>query len=205
MPGLRAIILFMKYIVGIDEVGRGPVAGPVYVCAAMVLEGDLHKIIEDFNVPLRDSKKLTEKMRDKWFDYLLELSSNKKIRHVVSKCSNKEIDEKGIAVCIKACVDGCLEKLKPEKDTKVFLDGGLYAKDKFVQETIKKGDETVPIISIASIFAKVLRDREMAELANTYDMYDWPSNKGYGTKSHMDAIKKHGTSPLHRVSFLKNI
>lgn len=195
-----------RFIVGIDEVGRGPVAGPVYVCAFLVASDAIDEIISGINVPLRDSKKLTEKMREKWFSYLQDLAKQKKIKYIVSKCSNREIDDKGIAVCIKACVNNSLEKLKlDEKNTKVFLDGGLFAHEKYNQETLIKGDENIPVISLASILAKVLRDREMSDFAKKYSDYGFEKNKGYGTNAHMSVIKKVGTCPIHRISFLKNI
>ena len=195
-----------RFLVGIDEVGRGPVAGPVYVCAVLAEADAMESIVAGVKVPLRDSKKLTKKMKDKWFEYLQSLARDKKLRYVISKASNREIDDKGIAVCIKACVDNCLEKLGAELvETKVFLDGGLHAHPKFIQETVIKGDENIPIISLASIIAKVSRDKEMQELALEYPDYLWEKNMGYGTSAHLSAIKEKGTCPLHRVTFLKNI
>lgn len=195
-----------RFLVGIDEVGRGPVAGPVYVCAFLAEAVEIENIVGGIKAPLRDSKKLTKKMREKWFEYLQSLAKEKKVRYIITKASNKEIDDKGIAVCIRAAVDNCLEKLDLKiGETKVFLDGGLKAKEKFTQETVIKGDENIPIISLASIVAKVSRDLEMSKLAGEEDHYGWTKNKGYGTKSHMDAIKKYGVTELHRVSFLKNI
>lgn len=193
-----------KFIVGIDEVGRGPVAGPVYVCAFMCESDTVDAIVSGVKVPLRDSKKLTHKMKEKWFEYLQNLAKEKKIKYVISKTSAMEIDELGIANCIRACVNNCLKKLNIDlENTKVFLDGGLYAPAEFAQETIIKGDENIPIISLASIIAKVSRDREMTELALLYPEYAWEKNMGYGTKAHMDAIAVHGTTPLHRITFLR--
>jgi ribonuclease HII len=195
-----------KFLVGIDEVGRGPVAGPVYVCAFLCEASTVDELVMNAKLPLRDSKKLTSKMRDKWFTYLKQLAREKKIRYVMTKASNREIDDKGISVCIRAAVDNCLEKLALDiSETKVFLDGGLKAHEKFHQETLIKGDENIPVISLASIVAKVSRDAEMDELAKVHDKYVWEKNKGYGIKAHMDAIKKYGTTPLHRVSFLKSL
>ncbi len=194
-----------RFVVGIDEVGRGPVAGPVYVCAFMVASNAIDEIVSGAKLPLRDSKKLTEKMREKWFAYLNTLVRENRVRYIMTKASNKEIDDKGIAVCIRAAVDNCLEKLNIDlKDTKVFLDGGLKTLEKYDQETIIKGDENIPVIALASIVAKVSRDREMDELAKTHEKYGWQKNKGYGTKAHMDAIREFGICELHRVSFLKN-
>lgn len=195
-----------KFLVGIDEVGRGPVAGPVYVCAFMAPSDAIADIIAGIKAPLRDSKKLTHNMKEKWFDYLQNLASEKKIKYVITKTSAGEIDEKGIAVCIRACVDNCLEKLELDlSNTKVFLDGGLFANKKFQQETVIKGDENIPIISLASIIAKVSRDREMTQLSEVHPEYAWEKNMGYGTAAHMNAIRIHGTTPLHRISFLRNM
>ncbi len=195
-----------KFIVGIDEVGRGPVAGPVYVCAFIAEASAIEGIVSGIKAPLRDSKKLTHNMKEKWFEYLQDLAAQKKIRYVLSKTSAKEIDDLGIASCIRACVDNCLEKMEIDlENTKVFLDGGLHAHKKFIQETVIKGDENIPVISLASIIAKVSRDREMTELAELNPEYAWENNMGYGTKAHMDAIRIHGTTPLHRISFLRNM
>lgn len=194
----------MKFIVGIDEVGRGPVAGPVYVCAFMAPADAVDGIVSGIKVPLRDSKKLTHNMKEKWFEYLQNLAKEKKIKYVISKTSAQEIDGLGIANCIRACVNNCLKKMDIDlANTKVFLDGGLYASPEFNQETVIKGDENIPIISLASIIAKVSRDREMTELASIHPEYSWEKNMGYGTKAHMDAIAVHGTTPLHRITFLR--
>ncbi len=196
----------MKWIVGVDEVGRGPVAGPVYVCAFFVASDAIDEIISGTKLPVRDSKKLSKKMREKWFEYLQGLAKEKKVRYIMTKASNIEIDDKGIAVCIKACVDNSLDKLKiDEKNTKIFLDGGLKCHEKFNQETIVKGDENIPVISLASIVAKISRDSEMEQLAKKYPDYGFEKNMGYGTASHMKAIVEKGTVPIHRVSFLKGL
>lgn len=193
------------YLIGVDEVGRGPVAGPVYVCALFISSENLRKIIEENNkLPLRDSKKLTEKMRNSWFEKIKKYADSGMIKYVISKASSKEIDEKGIATCIKACVNNSVEKLNPGKDTKVFLDGGLFTKDNFIQETVIKGDENIPVISLASIVAKVSRDEEMRNISDKYPEYLLEKNKGYGTKDHLDAIKKYGLTNIHRKSFLKS-
>lgn len=195
----------MKYshFIGIDEVGRGPVAGPVYVCAVILEPKNINKIVNTSPAPLRDSKKLTEKMRIKWLDHLKTCADGGLLRYAISSAKAEEIDDKGISVCIKACVDSCVRKLNPEKDSKVFLDGGLVTSLDFDQEALIKGDEEVPVISLASIIAKVLRDEEMKELGKKYPEYKLEKHKGYGTKDHMDSIKKHGLTELHRKSFLK--
>lgn len=191
------------YFIGVDEVGRGPVAGPVYVCGLYISTDNLEKII-DFKLPLRDSKKLTEKMRNAWFSRINEFAQNGLLKYVVSKSSASEIDQKGVAVCIKACVKNSVFKISAEKqNTKVMLDGGLSVGEGFYEESFVKGDENIPVISLASIVAKVLRDREMSELSEKYKEYGFQKNKGYGTKAHMDAIQKYGITEIHRKTFLK--
>lgn len=193
-----------SFWVGIDEVGRGPVAGPVYVCAFLAPASSLETIVAGAKIPLRDSKKLTEKMRKKWFEYLQNLAKQKQIRYIMTKASAKEIDDKGIAVCIRASVENCLEKLNLDiSNTKIFLDGGLKCHEKYNQETIIKGDENIPVISLASIVAKVSRDNEMEKLSKEFPEYLWDKNKGYGTKAHMDTIENIGLTNFHRKSFLK--
>ncbi|MDQ5883202.1 MAG: ribonuclease [Patescibacteria group bacterium] len=194
------------YFIGVDEVGRGPVAGPVYVCALYISEENLEKIIKEAEkLPLRDSKKLTEKMREKWFSKITEFADLGLLKYVVSKAPAKEIDEKGIAVCIKACVKNSVIKIGADKEkTKVLLDGGLSVGEDFIEESFIKGDENLPVISLASIVAKVLRDKEISLLGEKYPEYHFEKHKGYGTKAHMDAILKHGLTEFHRKSFLKN-
>lgn len=194
------------YFIGVDEVGRGPVAGPVYVCALYISQEHLEKIIKEADkLPLRDSKKLTEKMREKWFLKITEFADLGFLKYVVSKASVKEIDEKGIAVCIKACVKNSVIKIGADKEkTKVLLDGGLSVEEDFIEESFIKGDENLPVISLASIVAKVLRDKEMTNLAKEYPQYHFEKHKGYGTKAHIDAILKHGLTEFHRKSFLKS-
>jgi ribonuclease HII len=193
------------YFIGVDEVGRGPVAGPVYVCGLYISAKNLEKIIKEAGkLPLRDSKKLTEKMREKWFSKITEFADLGLLKYVVSKAPAKEIDEKGIAVCIKASVKNSVIKIGADKDkTKVLLDGGLSVEEDFIEESFIKGDENLPVISLASIVAKVLRDKEMADLSKEYPEYHFEKHKGYGTKAHMDAILKHGLTEFHRKSFLK--
>lgn len=197
-----------KYVVGVDEVGRGPLAGPVYVCAAKVSVDNIEDIISGTDLPVRDSKKLTEKMRQKWFSYLLEQKKKGFLEYKISKVKASEIDRKGIAVCINFAVSDALHRLinaEDRKNTLVLLDGGLYAPVEFSQQTIIKGDEKEGAISFASILAKVTRDEYMTDLHTKYPHYGFEKHKGYGTKQHVDAIRSFGTIDEHRVSFLKNI
>jgi len=217
----------MKYIIGIDEVGRGPIAGPVAVCA-FLCKSDFFENLSEFRpVPensqvgitevvydklpkLKDSKKLTKIGREKWFEYLKIAKDAGFCDFEVSYVSAENIDKFGINKCIKKSLTTSLLKvmmkskeiIKPE-EVFVFLDGGLEAPEEFInQETIIRGDELNPCISCASIVAKVSRDKIMTNLAEEYPGYGFEKHAGYGTKSHYSAIKKHGQSPIHRKSFI---
>jgi ribonuclease HII len=153
----------------------------------------------------RDSKKLSEGQREKWYEIAKDLEKQGKIFFHISFVSNKIIDKKGISYSLKWAINNSLKKLKlkPE-ETRILLDGGLRAPEKFKnQKTIIKGDDKEPIISLASIVAKVTRDRYMKKFAKTYPDYGFEKNKGYGTEKHIKALKKYGISAIHRRSFLK--
>jgi len=199
----------MKYIVGIDEVGRGPIAGPVAVCAFMTDKSREQTLWWDFSMqtklPLRDSKKLTKKQREKWFEYLKEEKSKGNCDFAVSLVSSEWIDKVGIVRAIQKALDSSLKKVTVNpKEVFVYLDGGLKAPVEFInQETVIKGDELHPVISCASIVAKVSRDALMTKYADQYPEYGFENHVGYGTKAHYNAIKKHGQTVLHRKSFIK--
>lgn len=190
-----------KYYIGIDEVGRGPIAGPVTVCAVLSFSG---QELEDFK-GIKDSKKLTEKGREDWFRKIKKSRAEKIVDFSVFSVGNRTIDKIGIVASIHLCILNCLKKLNsPEEETLVILDGGLKAPENYkYQETIIKGDEKEPLIAMASIVAKVSRDWHMSNLPEKYKGYSFDKHKGYGTKAHYEAIKNHGISDLHRRSFLK--
>ncbi len=194
-----------RYIIGIDEVGRGPIAGPVAVCSFKCEPNFFDSI--SINTPLRDSKKLTKKQREKWFEYLKEEKEKGSCDFAVSMVSAEWIDKVGIVRSIKKALDSSLKKVVTNpKEVYVYLDGGLKAPLEFInQETVIKGDELHPVISCASIIAKVSRDTLMYEYAKEYPEYGFENHVGYGTKVHYEAVKKTGLTPLHRKSFLKNI
>lgn len=197
----------MKAIIGIDEVGRGPIAGPVAVCAYMAkkqIKMPLQKNGE--KLKLRDSKKLSRERREEWFAHMEEWKAEGVCDFHVCMVSAREIDKNGIAPAIRKAVAVCLEKINADPKTLILLDGGLKAPAQFKsQETIIKGDESEPVISLASIAAKVTRDRYMFKQAKKYPKYGFENHVGYGTKEHYKAIKKHGLTPLHRKSFLKGL
>jgi len=181
-----------KYTIGIDEVGRGPIAGPVTVCACMISP----EITKKYK-GIKDSKKLSEKRREEIYKEIQDL-----VQYKVMSISAKEIDEKGISFCIKKALAKSISIFPP--DTQVLLDGGLKAPPEFKnQKTIIKGDEKEVCIALASIIAKVTRDRYMCKMAKKYPEYGFDEHKGYGTSKHYESIQKSGLSLLHRKSFIK--
>ncbi len=197
--GLRA--KGIKYIAGIDEVGRGPLAGPV-VSACVVLP-------EDFDVlGVDDSKKLSEKKREELFDKIL----SETLAWGVGMCDNNTIDEINIlnatkeamrsamANADKALMENCGVQIQH-----LLIDALTLEGLDLPQTGIIKGDAKSVSIAAASIVAKVTRDRMMIEYAKEYPHYAFESNKGYGTKAHYQGISEHGITPIHRKTFLKNI
>ncbi len=193
-------------IIGIDEVGRGPLAGPVTVSAVSCDEKIYKSLFKNKNLPAlgKDSKKLKEKDRKIFDKYLRQLSKEGKIEFKVVHISNKIIDEKGISFSIKKAISDCIKSLKIEKESKFLLDGGLKVPIEFKnQKTIIKGDEKERIIAWASILAKVSRDNLMVKASKKFPEYGFDVHKGYGTQKHRDYIKKYGISDFHRKSFCK--
>lgn len=187
-------------MVGVDEAGRGPLAGPVAVGVVKVAEGfDLLAAFPGLN----DSKKLSEKKREILFAVLQEQIKEGNVQAVVCLSGETMIDEKGIAFAVRHALARGVRKLMPNpEEGKVFLDGSLKAPPEYVQETIIGGDATVPAIMLASVAAKVTRDRLMKKLAAEHPLYGFDIHKGYGTKSHMAAIREHGPCVIHRATFI---
>ena len=196
----------MRYLIGIDEAGRGPLAGPVSVGVVVVPT--------DFDWTLvagaTDSKMMTEKSRDRLFEILVSLKNENKLDFAVGFSSAKTIDDVGIVPAVQSAMNEALSqvvKVRPSQDFdfstyEVLLDGGLKAPAHFSnQKTIIRGDQSEQVISLASIAAKVLRDRIMIDLASSYPAYAFEKHKGYGTAVHCKAIEKHGLSDVHRASF----
>ncbi len=195
-----------EFLIGIDEVGRGPLAGPVCVGLVAIEKKKVRKILKKF-FALRDSKKMTEKNREEIF---ILKDSIPEIFFEVKKCSAKDIDKIGISKCIKKCIEEglkCLEKKGiNELNSEVRLDGALHAPSKYKnQKTIIRGDDSEKIISLASVTAKVYRDNLMKKLHKKFPEYNFTQNKGYGTKAHIQAIRKNGFSTEHRSSFCTRI
>lgn len=200
---LRAKSLNYKFLIGIDEVGRGPIAGPVAVGAFVFLRPEAKKLFRG----VKESKQLTEEKREKWFERILLAQKDGHINFCVSFQSEKVIDRKGLSFAIKRCLETSLEKLKINcTECSVLLDGGLKAPKEYVnQKTIIRGDDKETVIALASICAKVLRDRKMKEWAKKHPTYRFESNKGYGTTEHYRAIRQNGLCLLHRRSFLRKM
>ncbi len=183
-----------KVICGIDEAGRGPLAGPVHA-AAVVLPMGLE--IEGLN----DSKKLTEKKREQLFDIICE----KALDYSIGVATEQEVDEINILNATFLAMHRAVEGLKTKPDY-ALIDGNQYPKIPFVmEETVVKGDAKSMSIAAASILAKVSRDRFMLQKAKEYPQYQFEKHKGYGTKVHYEAIREYGPSPIHRLTFLKKL
>ena len=192
-----------NYTVGIDEVGRGPIAGPVAVGAVLLqpqIQNSKFKILKG----VKDSKQLSEKQREEWFTQIQEWYKEGILDYRVTFVSPRIIDSIGIVPALHRALVGSLNGLEvePEK-THVLLDGGLKAPDVWQnQETIIRGDASEPVIALASIVAKVLRDRKMVQYAKKYPEYGFEKHKGYGTRAHYVALKHYGVCPLHRLTFV---
>ena len=196
----------MEYLVGIDEVGRGPLAGPLAV-GVLVMNTKSAKRFRLFyqkgETFLRDSKKLSERQREEWFKIICAERKRGALDFSVSFVSHSVIDKSGLAWALRTATARSLARLAIPTDSAIFLDGGLRAPEIFKnQKTIIKGDEKIPVIALASIVAKVTRDHLMIRMAKKYPQYGFERHKGYGTKEHFAAIKRHGLCPIHRRSFL---
>jgi len=199
----------LKYLVGVDEVGRGPLAGPVCVGLVAIERKSARKILSKFSA-LRDSKKMNEKNREEIYESVLKNQSSGEIIFEIQKCSAMEIDKIGISKCIKKCIESGLKNLEKKGihggNTEVRLDGALRAPSTYPnQKTIIRGDDSEKIIALASVLAKVYRDNLMINLHKKFSQYNFAQNKGYGTKAHIKAIKSKGLTIEHRKSFCKNI
>lgn len=180
-------------ICGVDEAGRGPLAGPVYACAIIMKE--------DFIIPeVNDSKKLTEKKREALYDIILENA----LDWSVASVSEKEIDEINILNATMKAMDMAISGLKVVPDL-ALIDGNQNRGIKQNNKTIIKGDSKSYNIAAASIIAKVTRDRFIIKMDELYPQYGFKKHKGYGTKEHIENIRKYGPCEIHRRTFLKNI
>ena len=196
----------MNYIVGIDEAGRGPLAGPVALGVCRFQSGLLKQKVkraEKSICKLKDSKKLSPKQREFWFAQIKQWQKEGLCIYVVVYGTAKQVDTTGLSKVIARAVTRGLVSVHAKHSDQVLLDGGLKAPMQFKnQKIIIKGDEKESIISLASIVAKVSRDALITCLARKYPNYGFDIHKGYGTKAHYKAIAKYGISPIHRKTFL---
>lgn len=199
-----------KWLIGIDEVGRGPLAGPVGVGVVLILVDFDWKLLDG----VRDSKKMTAKNREAIFRRTNTLKQNHFLNYEVVLVGAKVIDKIGIVPAINQAMTIALDKIAINTpkfnphDVTVKLDGGLKAPKEYInQETIVKGDDKELVIGLASIMAKVTRDKYMEEISTQSDffVYNFQKHKGYGTKVHREAVIEHGLSNEHRKTFCGNI
>ena len=191
----------MLGIVGIDEVGRGPLAGPVTVCAVYC---NTKTPVEVLLATIKDSKKLSPKKRKEW--KLRAELLHPQLIHAIASVEAEEIDTLGIMGALRKAAVGALTELqKTNSIHHVYADYGIPLPDTLPATHLIKGDEQHPLIAMASILAKVHRDEEMLLQAKWYTEYGFERNKGYGTKEHREALKTFGVTQLHRRSFLKAI
>lgn len=181
-----------NYIAGVDEAGRGPLAGAVYAAAVILPKG--------FIIPgINDSKKLSEKKREELFDVITANA----VAYSIKSVDEKEIDRINILNAAFRAMNEAVTALSPAAEY-VLVDGNrIYGMDYVPHDTVVKGDAKSVSIAAASILAKVSRDRYITEISTLYPEYGFAKHKGYGTKEHYAAIEKYGPCPIHRMTFLK--
>lgn len=214
----------MQSVIGIDEVGRGPLAGPVVVAALSIPKNFFTMSRREHRAlgALKDSKKLSRKKREAWFAYL---TRHPCVRYAVARVMPQTIDRVNIARAANRAALRAYERLiendkggaahRPamrgtpsRRAAPIYLDGGLYlgtrvkSEQHYHAKTVIKGDEKIRAVAMASIIAKVTRDRAMVRLAKRYPDYGFEVHKGYGTRLHRAALTKHGPSPVHRLTFI---
>jgi len=182
-----------SYIAGVDEAGRGPLAGPVYA-AAVILPDNAE--LSGIN----DSKKLSPKKREELYEKITEIA----ISYSICSVDEKEIDEINILNATHKAMNGAVDGLSKKPDY-VIIDGNSIKGMELPHETVVKGDAKSISIAAASILAKVARDRYIDKMGEVYPEYGFEQHKGYGTKAHTDAILKYGVCPIHRRTFLKKL
>ena len=189
----NAYIRGFSAVCGVDEAGRGPLAGPVYAAAVILPRGYTHPV-------LNDSKKLSEKRREEVFADIVRDA----VAFAVGVATEREIDEINILnatfLAMKRAVDGL--SVRPDF---AYIDGNQYPHTGIAEETIIKGDALCMSVAAASVVAKVSRDLFMLTLADKYPEYQFEKHKGYGTALHYEMLRKYGVSPVHRRSFLRGL
>ena len=193
-------------IIGIDEVGRGPLAGPVVVAAVALPR---HFKIQNVKIKIKDSKQLTPKQRSAVSGWI---KSRRDIHYAVARVQPKIIDRINVSRAANRAAYRSFIQLKSriknlelrDKKLRIMLDGGLHLPKHIPHTTIIRGDEHYPAIALASIIAKVTRDQYMKRQHRAYPHYGFDRHKGYGTAAHIKALRRHGPCPLHRLTFIKN-
>jgi ribonuclease HII len=197
-----------RYIIGIDEVGRGALAGPVVVAAVLLkARGMFGGDCELGRRRIKDSKKLSQKQREAWFNYF---KNDPSVQFVVARVYPRGIERMNISRAANLAAERAVKKLIANRQSliarsRIFLDGGLFlgnGRQPRNAKTIIKGDEKISVVAAASIIAKVARDRFMVRLASKYPAYGFDVHKGYGTKAHYRALRKCGSCDAHRKTFL---
>lgn len=205
-----------KYLIGVDEAGRGPLAGPVALGAVLIPRAGYTRARRLFRT-IRNSKHLSLAARERWYRLMLAARRDGRLAFACAYSSNLAIDRRGLSWAIRSALSRSIRNLASKNvqhrmlnispiNSHVLLDGSLKAPPKYLnQQTIIKGDETEMIIAMASVVAKVRRDRLIRRLAKKYPHYGFEVHVGYGTAAHYRALRRHGLSPLHRRSFLSRV
>ncbi|MDP3989179.1 MAG: ribonuclease HII [bacterium] len=187
---------------GIDEAGRGPLAGPVAVAVVGIKDEAIVEAL--FPDGIKDSKKMSEKQRRFVFNSIKRYAKEDRLVFACALISAHSIDEIGIVPSCTAGVGGVLGRITCHVQQEILLDGRLKAPMQYINQTAyDKGDATYPAIALASVVAKCTRDERMVELGRTYPAYGFEVHKGYGTNAHYEALLRHGLCKEHRRTFLK--
>ena len=198
LPNFNIELKFKKSVIGIDEVGRGPLAGPVVSCACIYYD---YSILDKEKITINDSKKLSLKKRVEIYNQILQMKKEGKLDYKLGFSSVKEIDNINILNATLLSMKRAVNKLK-KKNGIIIIDGiNKLNLDNFICHTHVKGDEKSITIATSSIIAKVIRDKYMSIISKDFPNFGWSKNSGYGTPSHINEIKKSGISIHHRRSF----
>ena len=191
--------------IGVDEVGRGSFAGALYVCAFGTDMDDKELLVLFPKKILKDSKKLSKKDREIICKKLAKLKKERRVSWNIGKVSARTIDREGVTQAVKKALARALSLFIDKEHALLFLDGGLEAEDFKNQKSVIKGDEKIVVIACASIVAKVKRDKYMEKLALRFPGYGFEKNAGYGTKEHVEGLKRLGKTREHRNLFLRKL
>lgn len=189
-----------EWLIGVDEAGRGPLAGPVAVGVVALPPGFdvLHEL-----PGVKDSKLLSRQKREIIFDAVQKRAAQGDLAYCVRLSGNAYIDTYGISRAVRRAVWSGVRRLGDPAESTVLLDGLLRAPEEYRQRTVVGGDLRVPVISLASVLAKVTRDRLMERMSARYPQYGFEQHKGYGTPEHRLAIRRHGLCDIHRRTYCK--